>query len=292
MAVNINAATQITAIRLLESGSPGTPASTFAYLYSSAAGIPTWIDDAGNVYILAGAINPTTIELGHASDTTLARVSSGLISVEGKTLVDVSTAQTMTNKTLTAPVMTAPVLGTPASGVATNLTSIPVNQATGALPRANAPTGSVVQVVFVSKVNTFSSSTATTWTAITDMSLSITPTDNTNAIVLFSVVSANDGGNNIQLRYVRDSTAIGLGTGSGSRTPTTIGGVYHAGAANESYPLPLNWYDLPATTSALTYTIQFFIEAGAIYVNRTPGDGDFNYIGRSVSTMIAMEVVV
>ena len=41
------------------------------------------------------------IELGHATDTTLSRVSAGLIAVEGVTIVDVSTAQTLTNKTLT-----------------------------------------------------------------------------------------------------------------------------------------------------------------------------------------------
>ena len=39
-----------------------------------------------------------TVELGHATDTTLARVSAGLISVEGVTVADVSTAQTLTNK--------------------------------------------------------------------------------------------------------------------------------------------------------------------------------------------------
>ena len=35
-------------------------------------------------YTLPAAIAPTTIELGHASDTTLARVSAGIFAVEGK----------------------------------------------------------------------------------------------------------------------------------------------------------------------------------------------------------------
>jgi hypothetical protein len=38
-------------------------------------------------YTMPAAITPTTIELGHASDTTLARVSAGLVSVEGINLV-------------------------------------------------------------------------------------------------------------------------------------------------------------------------------------------------------------
>ena len=43
------------------------------------------------------------------------------------TLVDLSTAQTMTSKTLTSPVLTTPALGTPASGVLTNCTGLPVS---------------------------------------------------------------------------------------------------------------------------------------------------------------------
>lgn len=48
---------------------------------------------------------------------------------------------TLTNKTLTAPVLTSPVLGTPASGNASNMTSIPVAQATGVLSAANGGAG-------------------------------------------------------------------------------------------------------------------------------------------------------
>lgn len=54
------------------------------------------------------AVTLGSIELGAASDTTITRVSAGLIAVEGITVVDVSTAQTLTNKTLTSPVLTTP----------------------------------------------------------------------------------------------------------------------------------------------------------------------------------------
>lgn len=43
------------------------------------------------------------IELGNASDTTIARTAAGIIGVEGVDLVNVSASQTLTNKTLTSP---------------------------------------------------------------------------------------------------------------------------------------------------------------------------------------------
>ena len=43
----------------------------------------------------------TTIELGHASDTTLSRVSAGVIAVEGVTIPSISSTNTFTNKRVT-----------------------------------------------------------------------------------------------------------------------------------------------------------------------------------------------
>jgi hypothetical protein len=107
------------------------------------------------------------IELGHASDTTITRVSAGRIAVEGvnvvttssvdiltgktltsprissitntgtltlptstDTLVGRATTDTLTNKTLTSPTLTTPILGTPQSGDLTNCTFPTLNQST------------------------------------------------------------------------------------------------------------------------------------------------------------------
>lgn len=57
----------------------------------------------GGTAILTSLTAPqfTTIELGHASDTTLSRVSAGVIAVEGVTVPTISSTSTLTNKRVT-----------------------------------------------------------------------------------------------------------------------------------------------------------------------------------------------
>lgn len=58
----------------------------------------------------AGKLGITTIELGNISDTTISRVSAGVIAVEGVTVPTISSTSTLTNKTLTSPAITAPTI--------------------------------------------------------------------------------------------------------------------------------------------------------------------------------------
>ncbi len=87
---------------------------------------------AGNV-AFTGAFNPTFV---------IPSTSTWTFPAGTDTLVSLAATQTLLNKTLTAPVMTAPVLGTPASGIATNLTGLPLTTGvTGILAKANGGTG-------------------------------------------------------------------------------------------------------------------------------------------------------
>ncbi len=52
-----------------------------------------------------GTASATAIELGHATDTTLARSSAGVITVEGVAVPTISSTSTFRNKTLTSPVI-------------------------------------------------------------------------------------------------------------------------------------------------------------------------------------------
>jgi hypothetical protein len=89
----------------------------------------------------------TAINVGHASDTTITRVSAGVIAVEGDNVVTLAATQTLTNKTLTSPTLTTPALGTPASGVLTSCTGLPLSSGvTGTLLFANFVNGSALSV--------------------------------------------------------------------------------------------------------------------------------------------------
>lgn len=64
------------------------------------------INSAGLITTTAGMYVGTTMELGHASDTTLSRVSAGVIAVEGVTIPTISSTSTLTNKRITKRVVT------------------------------------------------------------------------------------------------------------------------------------------------------------------------------------------
>ena len=113
----------------------GTPSSG---TLTSCTGLPiTGITSSTTIGLGVGSI-----DLGHETDTTLARSAAGVVTIEGVEVVTLSRTQTLTNKTLTSPTLTTPVLGTPSSGTLTSCTGLPLSTGvTGTLPVANGGTG-------------------------------------------------------------------------------------------------------------------------------------------------------
>ena len=97
----------------------GTPSSA---TLTNATGLPV----SGIVDSTSEALGVGSIELGHASDTTIARSGAGVVTIEGAEVTTNTGTQTLTNKTLTSPTLTTPALGTPSSGTLTNATGLPV----------------------------------------------------------------------------------------------------------------------------------------------------------------------
>jgi len=94
------------------------------------------VSTASTLSVTGASTLLSTLDLGHASDTTIARSAAGVVTIEGVEIVTLSRSQTLTNKTLTSPTLTTPVLGTPSSGTLTNCTGLPVSGITASTSTA------------------------------------------------------------------------------------------------------------------------------------------------------------
>jgi len=98
--LTINSTTIPSSATLLTSGGAlGTPSSG---TLTNATGLPI----SGLTSSTSAALGLGTIELGHATDTTIARGSAGVVTIEGVNIVTTSSTDTLTNKTLSSAIAT------------------------------------------------------------------------------------------------------------------------------------------------------------------------------------------
>jgi hypothetical protein len=182
-----------------------------------------------------------------------------------------------------------------ADGAITNakIASMAASKLTGQLPDANAPSGSVIQVVQTIKTDTFTANLGATFADITGLSVSITPISSTSKILILSttVIGSTTNGWLVGTRLVRDSTPIFVGDTASSR-PRLSGNHISNNSNNDARTVHVSVLDSPATTSAVTYKVQAYAEGTGttVTVNRSGGDGDNNYNGRFASSIIVMEI--
>jgi hypothetical protein len=152
----------------------------------------------------------------------------------------------------------------------------------------NKTAGTVLQVVSTTKTDTFTTASTNTYVDVTGLSVTITPTSSTSKILILASVHQAASGEPTGFQIVRDSTAIGIGTASGSRFVASAAGA--AGDSNRVTSLNVNYLDSPSTTSSVTYKIQVRGYNNGVSVNRTPNDTDANVSARPVSTITVMEI--
>lgn len=109
------------------------------------------------------ALGVGSVELGHASDTTISRVSAGRIAVEGVNVPTISSTDTLTNKTLTSPVINTSISGSAIldddTFATASATTVPTSESVKAYVDANA--GSATKEFFVPVIASFPASTGT-----------------------------------------------------------------------------------------------------------------------------------
>jgi len=166
----------------------------------------------------------------------------------------------------------------------------------GKLVTAAQPVGAVLQVVSAIKTDTFSFSvTARTWTSVTGLSASITPSSASNKVLVTAVVSISltNTYNAVGGRVTRNGSAVAVGDTAGSRASAFFGSDdwLSAAAANQGQ-IYISFLDSPSTTSAVTYQLQLINDRDTetIYVNRSQGDNDNSQYFRNASSITVMEI--
>lgn len=147
----------------------------------------------------------------------------------------------------------------------------------------------VLQVVSTNKSDTFSV-TSGSYTDVTGLSVSITPSATSSQILVFASINGSQdvGVNDSSLQLVRGSTAIAIGDASSSRIQaSTMFQAYFAGSSDFA---GITFLDSPATTAATTYKIQVRSNTGSAitYINRSKTDGAS--ASRTVSSITVMEI--
>ena len=161
--------------------------------------------------------------------------------------------------------------------------------------------GSIVQCLQWTKSDTWSSSSANTWHSITGLVGLITPTTNTNKILIIcSLGKFHNNAGSAAIRYDRTisgtgtTTSVGIGDAASNRPRVSFNtygdDIYndnHAGSYSHHY------LDSPATTAEITYQVKSNSEGTYAYLNRSSDDTDQDevYRGRASSSLTLMEIV-
>jgi hypothetical protein len=156
-----------------------------------------------------------------------------------------------------------------------------LTSASQSIPKAALPTGSVLQVVTA----TVSGDTGTTLNtySTTNLFATITPTSSTSRILCLAssnISNVANGGNQLWTAFYRGTS------GNGSGSVVGANGYYWISYSSIAYqPSQMVFYDSPASTSALTYTVMHRSATSGQLVGWCFGLG-----GANLATLVLMEI--
>jgi hypothetical protein len=266
------------------------PTITSTYLQYNGTGF-TWAAAAGlGTVTSVAATVPSFLSISGSPITTAGTLA---ISYSGTALpiANGGTGQTTAGAAFNAlsPITTTGdlILGNGANsatrlGIGTNGYVLTSNGTTASWAAAGSA-GKVLQVVSTTNTSFFTTTSAS-FTDITGLSVSITPTLSTSKVLVICNVPYGASVDAV-IQLVRNSTAVGNGTAGSTNG---INDIYGGGDGQYSaYQTAFNFLDSPATTSATTYKIQILATgSGTAYVNRRRQDTTFG----GQSTITVMEI--
>jgi hypothetical protein len=173
-----------------------------------------------------------------------------------------------------------------------NIEAVAATKLTGILPDANAPSGSVLQVLSTTKTDTFTTSSGT-FVDVPGLSIDITPISATSKIFIMATITGHPtvSGCFLNGTIARNSTALGLGDAAGSKS-RTMGAINYGPDGGGMFTMSLCFLDSPLTTSLTTYKCQVNTSGHngpIVAINRSIVD-DSDTRARASSTITVMEI--
>jgi hypothetical protein len=154
--------------------------------------------------------------------------------------------------------------------------------------------GEVIQVVSTT-LTTAVSFTSASFADISGLSATITPrSSSSQMLVICNINGATQNalsGATGYWRLVRDSTAIAVGTSTGTRQAAT-GNLTSRSVASAliNFSSSIAHLDSPATSSAVTYKPQGLVTLGTMFINQTEDQSNGAIYGRTVSNITVLEI--
>lgn len=147
---------------------------------------------------------------------------------------------------------------------------------------------SVLQVVSTNKTDTFSTA-STTYTAITGLTVTITPRFITSKILIMANLATSFVTQEAFIRLSGGNAGNFVGDTAGSRIRSASSASFGGTARVE--PTSVIYLDSPATASPVTYGIDVIVvSGGTFYLNRSSTDTDSTGFPRGASSITVMEI--
>ena len=180
------------------------------------------------------------------------------------------------------------------------------NNSLSAVTAAGLPTGSVINVEQVIKTDTFSM-TGTTWTDITGLSITVTPSSASSKFLLSASINCSpttETGTGVSywanFRFTKNGTSLTVADTSGTyRAEALSGKCFPQPAIYEADTVTFSELNTASTTSPITYKIQtmapYNVANAGVFINRCERDtdtvaGSGGFDSRYCSTFTIMEI--
>jgi hypothetical protein len=151
--------------------------------------------------------------------------------------------------------------------------------------------GQTVIQVASSVYKTYTTTTSTTLVD-TGLSVTITPQSTTSSFLIMATVTAGTSGTayDVAFQFVRNSTNIGTGTASTQNNYSFVSAI---GAGGHVTSFPMTFLDSPATTSSITYKLQWRVQSGTtatLNASTSVSVGTDTYQSGYISTITVFEI--